>query len=290
MKIIGYTTTYNVSDIVNIVMPYVEMLGYDKFVVYDNMSSDDTVEKLSRYPFIEVREWNTGGKMDEIGKRNLEVNAFEECRGLVDNDGEDIWMTWTDFDEVIYYFYDLPFKEFLTEAKRCGYNCFFDTMIQPMLPIGYDREKVNDFIKSGRFPHEYDGIVVNHQYSKPVLFHINLFDNIYFIPGNHFALSEDDNVKNMEHMPLSILHLKYFFHDAGERRNEEYAKKESVGYNHYASFDKCITKRLIGSSYPISHYFEKKWDEININRIFMGNNKSWGKIVWKEFFYKTFKE
>lgn len=91
-------------------------------------------------------------------------------------------------------------------------------------------------------------------------------------------------------MPLSILHLKYFFHDAGERRNEEYAKKESVGYNHYASFDKCITKRLIGSSYPIRHYFEKKWDEININRIFMGNNKSWGKIVWKEFFYKTFKE
>ena len=33
IKLIGYTTTFNVEKIIDVVMPYVQFLGYDKFVV-----------------------------------------------------------------------------------------------------------------------------------------------------------------------------------------------------------------------------------------------------------------
>ena len=46
MKIFGFTCTYNEEDYIPYVMPYVEAFGYDKFFVYDNGSTDSTVEIL----------------------------------------------------------------------------------------------------------------------------------------------------------------------------------------------------------------------------------------------------
>lgn len=278
MKLIGYTTSYNVADIVPVVMPYVELLGYDKFIVYDNQSSDNTVELLQKYPFVEIREWDTGGKFDEIGKRNLEIGAFVECRDMV-KAGEDVWMTWTDFDEVIYCFHEKKFKPFLDGLKGNGYNCVYDIEIQPMLPKGYIKEEVYDFIKNSGLPHAYPGVVVNHIYSKPLLFHINDFRNLYFVPGNHYALSEDDNVKNAEGFEISFFHMKYFFHDYGNEKNNDYVKINSS----YKDSLNNPSQILYSASYPISLYFMEKWKSIDTNHLYYngGNRKCWGKLVNK---------
>ena len=44
MKLVGLTFTYNEENMIPYVMPYVERMGYDKFIVYDNESTDNTVE------------------------------------------------------------------------------------------------------------------------------------------------------------------------------------------------------------------------------------------------------
>lgn len=282
MKLIGYTTTYNVESIVDIIMPYVSMLGYDRFVVYDNMSTDSTVDKLSKYPFVEIVKWDTGGVFNDNKKRDLEIGAFSECRELVNN-GEDVWMTWTDFDEVLYYFHEIDFKSFLESFNAQGINCFYGPLIQPMLPIGCSRDDVINFVNSGRLPHEYDGVVVNHQYSKPILFHVNEFSNLYFIAGNHFILSEEDNVKNAENFPMTYLHFKYFFNDYSTEKLTQYINRGNKVYDDRMYF---AQSRIRGGAYPIQMYFERLWSKIDINQIHHERNDCWGKLTYKNNFWK----
>ena len=59
IKILGVTVTYNNEDKIPYVMPYYERMGIDKLVVYDNGSTDKTVELLSKYPFVEIRSYHT---------------------------------------------------------------------------------------------------------------------------------------------------------------------------------------------------------------------------------------
>lgn len=282
MKLIGFTTTYNVRDIIDVIMPYVVSLGYDRFIVYDNMSTDGTPDLLSNYPFVEIRQWDTGGKLDEIAKRDLEINSFWECKKL-EAEGEDVWMTWTDFDEVIFYYHDRNFKAFLDGLSGGGFNVFYDALIQPMLPNGHRKKDVYDFIHDGNFAHEYEGVVVNHQYSKPILFHVNEFDNLYFVPGNHFALSEDDNVKNAVDFPMTIFHFKYFFKDYANTKNTEYDVNKNAP-DGYVDIHKNVCNLLYASSYPIKEYFHDKWKTININVLFRGNNNCWGELIYKDKF------
>ena len=71
MKIAGVTLCFNESNMVKYVMPYWERIGIDKLIVYDNMSTDNTVELLSKYPFVEVRTFDTGGKFDDATNSRL---------------------------------------------------------------------------------------------------------------------------------------------------------------------------------------------------------------------------
>ena len=46
MKLFGVATIYNNEELVPYVMKYVQQLEYDKFIVCDNESTDNTVELL----------------------------------------------------------------------------------------------------------------------------------------------------------------------------------------------------------------------------------------------------
>jgi len=285
MKLIGYTTAYNVAEIVPIVMPYIELLGYDRFIVYDNMSTDNTVDLLKAYSFVEVRPWDTGGQFDDCGKRDLEISATLECRSLT-NDGEDVWMTWTDFDEVMFYGYDIDFKSFLDACGAHGMNVFWKNMAQLVLPIGYNKDDVVNFIKNGMLAHTYPGCLVNCTYAKPILFHVNEFDGMYFIPGNHFALcdlkDENSEIKNITGFPLYIFHFKYYFPTYGVNKNFEYFndKKNFVYSNMQATV--ATIQKIYGVSYPISMYLANEDRNIDINGLYTHDDSFWGGLYKKE--------
>jgi len=77
IKILGVTFTYNNEDKIPYVMPYYERMGIDKLVVYDNGSTDRTVEMLSNYPFVEIRSYKTDGNRPI--KQSEAFNEFENA-------------------------------------------------------------------------------------------------------------------------------------------------------------------------------------------------------------------
>ena len=95
-KIILYTLSYNESDIVEYSIDYWKRLGVDKAIVYDNYSKDDTVEKLKKYDWIEIRNFKTDGMTDDL-HAIIKNNCWKECRGK-----KDTWVIVCDFDEWLY--------------------------------------------------------------------------------------------------------------------------------------------------------------------------------------------
>lgn len=94
-RIILYTLAYNESDIVEYAVDYWKDLGVEKVICYDNESIDDTVEKLSKYDWIEVRSFHTDGMTDDI-------QAFIKNTSWKEQKGNDVYVIVCDFDEWLY--------------------------------------------------------------------------------------------------------------------------------------------------------------------------------------------
>lgn len=115
IKILGVTPTYNVAEKIPYVMPYYERIGIDKLIVYDNYSTDNTVELLSKYPFVEIRYYETDSFDDDV-ILNIKNNAWKEYKDEYD------WAIVCDFDEVL--FSEKNFKDVLMEKRLEGKTYF----------------------------------------------------------------------------------------------------------------------------------------------------------------------
>lgn len=125
MKIAGVTLCFNESKMVKYVMPYWERMKIDKLIVYDNMSTDNTVELLKEYPFVEVRTFDTNGKFDDGMNSRVKNETIEELKEA----GYD-WIYSGDFDEVIYSF-NPDFREELSKIDNLGGNVFCRDLVHP---------------------------------------------------------------------------------------------------------------------------------------------------------------
>ena len=94
-KIVLYTLTYNESDIVEYSVDYWKALGVEKAIIYDNYSTDNTVEKLSKYDWIEIRKFQSDGMTDDL-HAIIKNNCWKEQKG------KDVWCLICDFDEWLY--------------------------------------------------------------------------------------------------------------------------------------------------------------------------------------------
>ena len=110
-------------DILPFVSKYWEKIGCD-VLVYDNGSTDGSIEYISSLPYAEVRHFETTGQNDIIQK-TIKEQAYLELR-----DKYDIIII-SDMDEV-FYFNDSKgvFKEFIDG----GYNC----MVTPIFSLCED--------------------------------------------------------------------------------------------------------------------------------------------------------
>lgn len=69
----------------------------DKLVVYDNMSTDNSRELLSKYNFVEIRDYNTGGIYEDLDLIRMKNNVWKESIN-----SEYDWCIVCDFDECLY--------------------------------------------------------------------------------------------------------------------------------------------------------------------------------------------
>lgn len=95
-KIVLYTLAYNESDIVDYSIDYYQALGVDKLVVFNNESTDDTVDKLKRFGNVEIRNFQTDGMTDDL-HAIIKNNCWKEQKGK-----KDTWAIVCDFDEWLY--------------------------------------------------------------------------------------------------------------------------------------------------------------------------------------------
>lgn len=207
MKLFGVTTTYNNEKMVPYVMKYAEWLGYDKLVVYDNGSTDNTVELLKKYPFVEVKTYETEHFCEREKMHVKMVEVFNLQQELGNSDYA--WATTCDFDEVYYYADGLIGD---TNSK----SHFLDYLLYLTL-MGYNVCTENFVGVVSREPNYNEDIFVHKQadkvayqcpflWNKPNLFRMDNLKKIYYAPGQHYG-----NLEFLDQEPKQFFNTKSLF-------------------------------------------------------------------------------
>ena len=131
MTIHLYTLCWNEIDILPFVIDYWKRLNIARAVVYDNGSTDGSIEFLSQYDWIEVRHYDTGGEIDDLAYLDIKNNAWKESKGRAD------WVIICDMDEIIFSNY---LEEELSYMKNNNYN----TMVCPWYMLCFDKRPSYD--------------------------------------------------------------------------------------------------------------------------------------------------
>lgn len=98
MVLHGHVLCWNEAPLVPFVMDYWKELKVDKLYVYDNGSTDGTLELLKAYDFVEVIPFSTDrNKTDEFALTYIRNTAWKRSKLVAD------WCIVCDFDEVPYF-------------------------------------------------------------------------------------------------------------------------------------------------------------------------------------------
>lgn len=95
MKVCWIVLCFNEMDILPFVRKYWERVA-DKVVVFDNHSTDGSIEYLKKIPYVELRHFETNGQNDIIQKQ-IKEQAYLEFKDQFD------FIIISDMDEVFYF-------------------------------------------------------------------------------------------------------------------------------------------------------------------------------------------
>ena len=93
-KIHAYVVCWNEMDNIPFVVDYWKRFA-ERVIVYDNGSDDGSVEYLTQYPWIEVRQFKTNG-FDDTANMNIKNSCWKESIGIAD------FVVVSDLDECLY--------------------------------------------------------------------------------------------------------------------------------------------------------------------------------------------
>lgn len=251
MKLYGVTVVYNEEALIPIVMPYLEKMGYDKLVVWDNGSTDHTAELLSQYSFIELRhyETDTWREDDKLQKIVETINEFKS-----NLESGQTWMTIADFDEVIKY-------NGRTDADIFNVKWYLSIMGN----FGYNvcREHIWNLVDNGNKvdygqPFYWD---------KPLLFRLDGSDMISITYGNHdMYITYNGNEPKVFYNTkmLSVFHLKYYNDEIFLARQQNKSKRDYTYGEHKMQYIADKEKNLneycnvVLNSIPYEDYHKHK--------------------------------
>ena len=162
------TLCYNEAAVIDWVVDYWLRLkgqldGF-KVVVYDNFSTDNSVELLSQYDWIEIRKFLSDGHNDVI-QQQVKQGAWREFKGKYD------FICICDFDEMLW---SDNIKEELQYMKENGYNVLGNEWIAfcgKKMPTYTDGKYLHQLVKRGY--HQY----INHTNGYGHLGKFLLFDS-----------------------------------------------------------------------------------------------------------------
>lgn len=177
-KICWITLCKNEIDILQFVSKYWERIGCD-VVVYDNGSTDGSLEYLSSLPYVTVKHFESDGQNDVIQKQ-IKENAYLEYK-----DKYDIIII-TDMDE-IFYFND--FKAVSEAFISGGYN----VLATPIYSLCEDLKPQPEEDKLlHQLCHKYYKQKMNHMQgfegvSKLSIFNCKITDRVNMSVGQHYV-------------------------------------------------------------------------------------------------------
>lgn len=300
MKLYGVTTTYNCEKMVPFVMKYYEEWGYDKVIIYDNESTDNTVELLKQYPFVEIRTFKnlfqiTDSDEFEEAKRGVLITGLQdlyrehtsETNGYVEGITEIAWISITDFDEVLYFssgYSNIAGKlHFLNMITSYGYNIINENMLNlysDVMPPNKN-EFLHKQIKVCNYPGPY-------RWRKPLLFRLDNMNKVNFTYGQHvgffsFFNEKPKSLSNTKY--LHVFHLKYAFGNSGintwnsnEILDFNNAKRDTI------SIEKYFEYKLLNGVTPKENEYSV---EVSIDQ---GTNQTIFKEEIKKWIYENFDE
>lgn len=190
MKIHLYTLCWNEIDVLPFVIDYWKRIPVDKAIVYDNGSTDGSVEYLKQFDWIEVKHFETEGMNDFI-QRDIKNNCWKESRGIAD------FVIVCDMDECLF----LP--NGLKTLKMMKENHY-----TICVPKWYDfiSEEYPKYVE-GKLLHE----ISNRAYigdGKCILFDPNEINEINYSVGAH-QHNPNGNVKYYVSPNVYVLHINH---------------------------------------------------------------------------------
>lgn len=177
-KILWITLCFNELDILPFVEQYWKRIA-TKVVVFDNGSSDGSIEYLSQQPYVEIRHFESQGQNDVIQK-TVKEQAYQEFK-----DQYDIIII-SDMDELFY------FEDFDKEADRM-IKGNFNTMLLPLYSLCEDEKpRFQQDKLLHQLCHKFYKQRMNHMkgleaYSKISIFNTKTTEQVRMSVGQHYV-------------------------------------------------------------------------------------------------------
>ena len=186
-----YTLCWNEMDILPFVVDY-----WKRFVthayVYDNGSTDGSVEYLNQFDWIEVRHFDTDG-MDDATLRDIKNSVWKESKGKAD------WVVVCDMDEIVF---SEDLEKELKNAEEKGFTIVGSKwywLCEDSKPV-YDCDKLLHQVCTKFY--ENDG--------KYLIFNPNEINEIGYSVGAH-TINPKGNVSKYESNNIVVFHTNKGF-------------------------------------------------------------------------------
>jgi glycosyl transferase family 2 len=205
MKVHLYTLTWNEADILPFFFRHYDP-WVDRYVVYDDGSTDETISLLNAHRRVEIREFvRTDPESFVESHRTLQNHVWKESRGRAD------WVVITAVDEHLHVL-GMPMRRFLRRCRAQGATC--------IPAIGYQ-------MLSDEFPAPHERLCESRRCGAPCgymnklsIFDPNAVQEINYAVGRHDARPEG-RLRTPEPNPLLLLHYKYLGFERTHRRHQE---------------------------------------------------------------------